>query len=120
MQSQTGRGLVLIVEDPLIQRFVGGILKRGGRLVVEADGDGALQILRAGETAVALLITNQPARFLDFAGTLPLLYFAAFPDPALADRFHRCRMLRKPFAPVDLMACAVELAPPEGPAGAPL
>jgi hypothetical protein len=115
MQLKTGHGFVLIVEDPLIQRFVGGILKRGGRPVVEADGDGALRILRAGDSAVALLITNKPARFLEFAGTLPLLYIAAFPDPALADRFRRCRMLRKPFAPVDLMACAAELAPP-GPA----
>jgi hypothetical protein len=112
MQAKTGPGLVLIVEDPLIQRFVGGILKREGRPVVEASVDGALRILGAGDPAVALLITNQPARFLEFAETLPLLYIAAFPDPALAERFHRCRMLRKPFPPMDLMACAAELAPP--------
>lgn len=120
MQSKTGPGLVLVVEDPLIQRFVGGIFKHEGRQVVEVDRDGALRILRAGDSPVALMITNQPARFLEFADTLPVLYIAASPDPVLAERFRHCRMLRKPFAPAELMACARELVPPEGAAGSPL
>ncbi len=113
MHPRNPRGCVLIAEDPLICRFVGGILKREGYVVVETEPEAALRILRAGDDAVSLLITNQPARFLEFAETIPLIYTAAFPDPKLADRFLRCRMLRKPFPPGELMALAAELAPPE-------
>lgn len=109
MEWKTAQGCVLIVEDPLIRRFVGGILTREGRSVVEAEPDQALRILRGGECAVSLLVTNHPERFLEFAETLPLLYIAAFPDAALAVCFPRYRMLRKPFYPPDLVRCAAEL-----------
>jgi hypothetical protein len=112
MQPKTARGSALIVEDPLIRRFVGGILRRAGFVVVEAELDEALRTLRDTPDAVSLLITNVPAHFLEFAETLPLIYDAAFPDPELAERFRRCRMLRKPFRPGDLATFAAELAPP--------
>jgi hypothetical protein len=102
---------VLIVEDPLIRRFAGGILKREGYLPIDADREESLRILRGGDSGVCLLVTNQPGGFLEFAGTLPLLYIASFPDPGLAARFRHCRMLRKPFSPDDLVSCAAELAP---------
>ena len=72
----------------------------------------SLRILRAGDHSIALLITNQPLRFIEFAETLPLVYVAASPDPTLALRFRRCRVLRKPFPPADLVECVAELAPP--------
>jgi len=99
------------VEDPMIQRFVGGILKREGYLVVKAELHEALRTLRDSPDLVSLLITNVPGHFFEFAETLPLIYVAAFPDPALADRFRRCRALRKPFHPSDLALCAAELSP---------
>ncbi len=113
MQQKSDAGCVLIVEDPLVRRFVGGILKRQGYVVLEAELADALRTLRDGLRAVSLLITNVPAHFFEFAETLPLIYVAAFPDPELADRFRRCRTLRKPFRPGELTAHAAELAPPE-------
>jgi hypothetical protein len=101
-----------LVEDPLIQRFVRGILAREGLQVIEARAEESLRILRTGDQSVGLLITNEPLRFLTFAETLPLLYIAAFPEPILVLRFRRCRMLRKPFPPSDLVECVMELAPP--------
>jgi hypothetical protein len=115
MQPRTPGGYVLVVEDPFICRFVGGILKRAGRLAFEAEHEQAVRMLRDADWVVSLLITNQPARFLEFADTVPLIYIAAFPDPALANRFRHCRMLCKPFLPAELIECAAELAPPEKP-----
>jgi len=111
MQQKAALGCALIVEDPIIRRFVGGILKREGHPVAESGLEDALQTLRDAPGAVSLLITNAPAPFLEFAETLPLIYIASSPDPALADRFHHHRTLRKPFRPADLVLCAAELAP---------
>jgi CheY-like chemotaxis protein len=111
MDSRTGQGCVLVVEDPLIQRFIGGVLKREGRQVVEAKAEESLRVLRSRDQAIALLITNQPLRFVEFAETLPLIYVAAVPDPAMALHFRYCRMLRKPFPPSDLVECVAELLP---------
>jgi DNA-binding response OmpR family regulator len=102
---------VLVVEDPVIQRFVSGILKREGCQVVEARAEESLRILRTGDRGVALLITNQPLNFLEFAEILPLIYVAAAPDSTLAVRFRHCRTLRKPFPPGELVACVDELLP---------
>jgi CheY-like chemotaxis protein len=107
----TAPGPVLIVEDPMIRKFVGGILKREGYVVIEAELKEALRTLRDAPDAVSLLITNVPGHFVEFAETHPLIYVAAFPDSALADRFRRCRALRKPFHPGDLALCAAELVP---------
>ena len=111
MQSRSGHGCVLVVEDPLIQRFVSGVLRRAGHQVVEAKAEESLRILRTSDQAIVLLITNQPLRFLEFAETLPLIYIAALPEPTLVFRFSRCRMLRKPFPPSHLVECVAELAP---------
>jgi CheY-like chemotaxis protein len=105
---------VLIVEDPRVRRLIAGILKREAYAVIEAELEEALRILREAPDSVALLITNVPAHFCEFAETLPLVYVAAFPDPALADRFRRCRTLHKPFRPCDLAQCAAELVAPAG------
>ncbi|HEY9141843.1 MAG TPA: hypothetical protein VIN93_13180 [Bryobacteraceae bacterium] len=113
MPEKSASGCVLVVEDPFIRRFVGGVLKREGYLVVEAELAEALRTLRDQPGTVSLLITNVPAHFCEFAETLPLIYVATFPDPELADRFRCCRTLHKPFRPSDLAACAAELAPTE-------
>jgi len=113
MPQKTAARCVLVVEDPLIQRFVGGLLKREGRQVVESELEGALNTLRHDSGTVSLLITNAPAHFLEFAETVRIIYMAAFPDPELAGRFRSCRTLRKPFRPSELVATAAELAPLE-------
>jgi len=103
----------MVVEDPSIRRFVAGVLKRQGHQVVEAEMAEALRSLREHKSDVSLLVTNAPTQFLEFAATVPLLYIAAFPDPAMAARFHRCLTLTKPFRPIELAECAAELAAPE-------
>ena len=110
MLTKTDRGCALVVEDPLIGRFVACVLKREGYSVIEAQLEEALRTLRENPAAVSLLVTNQPHYFIDFANTLPLIYDAAFPDPELAQRFSCCRTLRKPFRPCELVSCADELA----------
>jgi DNA-binding response OmpR family regulator len=112
MQEKDALGCALIVEDPMIRRLVGGILKREGYAVIEAELEEALRTLRDAPGTVSLLVTNVPGDFFEFAETLPVIYVAAFPDPALAGRFRHCRALRKPFRPGDLALCAAELAPP--------
>jgi len=112
MADKSPDDCVLVVEDPLIRRFVRSLLEREGRVAVEAETDQALRTLRTNQGTVCLLITNSPGEFLEFAETLPVIYVATFPDPALAGRFRNCRTLRKPFRPRDLLTCAAELAPP--------
>jgi len=112
MPETAAHGCVLVVEDQVIQRFVGDLLGRDGRLVVEAGIEEALRALRHGAVEISLLVTNAPAKFLEFAENLPLIYMAACPDPGLAKRFRACRVLRKPFRPSELSSCAAELIPP--------
>ena len=100
-----------MVEDPLVQKFIGGVLKRDGRQVIEAKAEQSLRVLRAGDPVVVLLISNQPLRFVEFAEFLPLINIAAVPDPTLVLRFRYCRILRKPFPPSDLVECVAELLP---------
>ena len=94
----------------MIRRFVGGILKREGYRVLEADVGEAVRSLREDPAAVTLLVTNVPGQFVEFGDRVRIIYVATSPDPALAARFRCCRILRKPFAPADLAACADELA----------
>src|ERR1017187_6660213 len=109
MQPTTASGSALIVEDPMIRRFVGGILKREGYVVVEAELEEAMRTLRDAPGAVSLLITNAPASFFQFAETLPLIYVPPPPAPVLANFSRLSRPLAKPFRPGDLVACAAEL-----------
>ena len=100
---------ILVVEDPLVRRLIDGILTRGGYTVVEAEPRRALELLQQGTEEIALLVTNTPGLFLDWAQQVALLYVAAFPEPQWAEKFPRCRVLPKPFAPQKLLALAREL-----------
>jgi hypothetical protein len=70
----------------------------------------ASELLRHGDVAPDLVITNQPDLFLDLAGKVRLLYIAAIPDIDLASRFSQCRVLRKPFRNDDLLSAVEDLA----------
>ena len=100
---------VLVVEEPAIRKLIGGILKRGGYRVTEADPNHGLDCLRNKTESFTLLVTNSPEGFLEFAKTVPVIYVAAMPDPELAQRFRHCAMLPKPFVPHRLIELAGEL-----------
>ena len=100
---------VLVAEDPFIVGFLKSCLSRYGYRVIGGDSNFAMNILRSGEPRVDVLITNQPENFADSAARMPLLYIAAFPEPARASAFPRCRMLRKPFHPQQMLAALAGL-----------
>jgi hypothetical protein len=99
----------LVVEDPLVSRLIGGILKRAGYCVTEADTRRGVEQLRDWPDRYNLLITNTPGAFLEFAERVPLIYVAANPDEDLAARFSHCVPLTKPFLPVRLLEVAGHL-----------
>ena len=96
------RGAILVVEDPVIRRFVKTALGPGGHRVIESDVPQALSLLRAGGPHVYLLITNTPGLFAEFASELRVLYLAASPDWDVASQFRDLRVLTKPFGVAEL------------------
>lgn len=56
-----------------------------------------------------ILVTNSPALFLEFADTVRLLYLSSSPDPRLEALFPDCRVVRKPFAPEELVRAVEQL-----------
>jgi len=94
----------------MVRRFLHNLLQRGGYSVVEAERTRALELLRSAEGEDCLVITNTPGLFLPFADRVRIIYLAACPDAALAALFGRCRVLRKPFHPPDLLAAVKDLA----------
>jgi hypothetical protein len=109
--EEAGRrtGNVLIVEDPFVRAFVKTYLVRHGYNVEFAEINDAIDGLRSGGLSPDLLITNRPGLFVTVAAAVPLLYIAAFPDPAEAAPYHRAHMLRKPFRPEQLLAAVISL-----------
>ena len=101
---------ILVVEDPFVSSFLRAVLQRRGHKVVTGEAVRASELLREGGVTANVVITNRPEAFLPFAGTLPLLYIAANPDPALASQFPTCRVLRKPFRNDELLEAVEELA----------
>jgi hypothetical protein len=76
----------------------------------------AAKMLHAPEGDIGILLTNQPAKFMEFAGHVPLLYLSSAPDSSIASAFRSCRVLRKPFHPKELIEAVDGLAPGESPA----
>jgi hypothetical protein len=101
---------ILVAEDPLINTFLRVVLQRHGHKVVAGNPAQANDLIRRGSVKPDLVVTNKPEAFLSFADTLPLVYIAATPDPALALQFHACRVLRKPFRNEDLLEAVDELS----------
>jgi len=110
--SDTGQssGTVMVVEDLFISNLIRTLLVRGGFHVVRVGAQHAIEMLKAGENPVDLVITNTPNLFLPFRDRIPMLYLAATPDLDLAARFHACRVLRKPFHAAQLIEAVGELA----------
>lgn len=105
-------GVIVVVEDPLISRFVGKVLQRAGYPVLELDPQPALNATRNGEIRVKMLITNIPHVFAASAADVPLLYLAAEPNYFLTEGFRELRVLQKPFLPAQLLGMVNEMTHP--------
>ena len=92
---------IILVEDPFIRSYLRFVLSRRGYSVVESDATRACEMANSNDGI--LVITNAPEPFLPCADKLALVYMAAAPDMELAARFPKCRVLRKPFAPDELV-----------------
>ena len=101
---------IVVVEDPLVQRFVCSVLESVGQAAVECDARNAIDLVSSGN--VKLLITNTPQLFERFAHQLLLVYMAQCPDPDLASPFRECRILQKPFRARQLLQAVGEIAAP--------
>jgi len=97
----------VVVEDPFVRNFLRAALERHGHMVICANHAQAIELLRA--RSAHLLITNTPAEFAEFGATVPLLYTAAFPDPAMASSFTRWLPLPKPFQNDELLTSVRQL-----------
>ena len=91
-------GTIAVCEDPFIRKLVRDILTRRGYRVIGTGVEEALEMLRSGSESLSLVITNNPAEFMDFCETLPVIYMAAAPDESVAARFRTCRTMQKPFS----------------------
>ena len=94
---------ILVAEDPFINSFVRTLLQREGYKVVTTDHFRGGDLVRTGGVQADVVVTNKPEYFLPFSENRPLLYIAANPDPELALRFQKCRVLRKPFRYEDFL-----------------
>jgi DNA-binding response OmpR family regulator len=109
MQTETGSGVIVVVEDPVVRKFLRTVLERQGYTVLSGGVPDGLAALRDGSQEVQLLVTNVPAAFTEFAGRVPLLYLAALPDLSMASPYRNSRVLSKPFHPRRLLASVQEL-----------
>ena len=103
MSAPSTPGVIVIVEDPFIRRFVRNVLGRLGYAVIESDEKDALQLASESPGGVKLLITNRPDVFECLDRAVPILYLSATPDWELAARFSNLRVLQKPFHPHELL-----------------
>ena len=103
MDPRSNSGLIVIVEDPFIRRFVRSVLERSGHDVMESDAQDAYKLAAEGPDTVKLVITNKPNVFEDVEHSVSILYLASCPDWGLASRFRSLRVLQKPFHAKDLL-----------------
>lgn len=103
------RGTLVVVEDFLVARLVRAVLGKKGYDVILASPPEAVRLLRASVDSNHMLITNSPALFLEFAPSIPLLYLTSSPDPQIQTEFRKCRVVRKPFLPAELVQAITEL-----------
>ena len=94
---------ILIVEAPIVQKFLRTVLDREGYQTIEVGSQSALELMEFSNPRVGLVITNAPGMFLPYAQQVALIYIAACPNLDLAARFKTCSVLQKPFHPAELL-----------------
>jgi DNA-binding response OmpR family regulator len=103
MSPSTTAPVIVVVEDPLIRRYVRNVLGKSGHQVMESDAQDALKLASDGSVMLKLVITNQPQVFEDLDRSVPILYLSATPDWTLASRLPNMRVLLKPFRAHELL-----------------
>jgi len=101
---------LVVVEDVLVSKLVRTVLQKHGYSVVTVGPSEATGILRSANAPEEILLTNAPSHFLEFAEKIPLLYLTSSPDPEMQAAFRSCRVVRKPFAPDELVEAVAELS----------
>jgi CheY-like chemotaxis protein len=101
---------LVVVEDVLVSKLVRTVLQKHGYSVVAVGPSEAAGILRSQNAPKEILLTNAPSHFLEFAEKIPLLYLTSSPDPEMESAFRSCRVVRKPFAPNELVAAVEKLS----------
>ena len=87
--------------------FLRAALGRQGHTVSCPTSAEAMRLLQTGQ--IDLLVTNSPTAFSQFGDVVPLLYMAAFPEPAFAAAFRVWLPLPKPFQTSELTAAVDRL-----------
>jgi two-component SAPR family response regulator len=98
---------IVVVEDVFVGNYLRAALERQGHTVSCPTSAEAMRRLQTGQ--VDLLVTNSPTAFSQFGDAVPLLYLAAFPEPAFATAFRVWLPLRKPFQTSELTAAVERL-----------
>jgi DNA-binding response OmpR family regulator len=106
---QTSRHTLVVVEDPLISNLVRTLFRKQYYAVILANVAEAMDLIHDSEPFEGILVTNRPALFAGLADSLRLLYLSSTPDPELEALFSRCRAVRKPFLPAELVQAVREL-----------
>jgi CheY-like chemotaxis protein len=101
---------LVVVEDVLVSKLVRAVLQKHGYAVATVEESEAAGILRSATSPNEILLTNAPAQFLEFAEKIPLLYLTSSPDPEMQGAFRSCQVVRKPFAPKDLVEAVEKLS----------
>ncbi|HWD00244.1 MAG TPA: hypothetical protein VG456_25975 [Candidatus Sulfopaludibacter sp.] len=109
MATLVDTGVIVIVEDPFIRRYLRSILTRAGLRTMEAEECAAVDLVRSGEVRVAVLITNDPRAFREFAADCALIYTSSSPESTMVEGFERCRILQKPFHADELLKALREV-----------
>jgi hypothetical protein len=110
MTPELDSGVVVIVEDPFIRKFLRSVLNRAGQPAIEVEGQAGVDLVRSGELPIKALITNTPELFRTVAGQCPLIYTTSCPDPEATLGFAHCRVLQKPFHAGQLLAALHEVS----------
>jgi hypothetical protein len=97
MPREVDPGVILVIEDAFIRKFLSCALARAGFLPVEMEVPAAADFVRSGGVPVKALITNKPEVCVEWASGIPLVYTTSCPDPDAMRGFTRGRVLQKPF-----------------------
>jgi len=109
MPREVSPGVVLIIEDAFIRKFLRCALARAGFRPLELEAPVAADFLRSGGAPVKALITNKPQACVEWASQIPLVYTTSCPDPDATRGFTRIRVLQKPFDAHQLLEAVNEV-----------